>query len=165
MLINRSLLKYGYSNFQLEILEYCEPSIIIEREQYYLDILKPEYNILQKANSSLGWLRPKHSEITKFKMRRSITPENLAKIKKHLARLNSIPFPPEIRSRISSGMARFNILTKSKKLIFTNTVNNEVIKFSSYRDAALKMKMSRNTISKHLANQKLYGNYKITLDE
>jgi hypothetical protein len=25
MLINKALLKYGYSNFTLEILEYCEP--------------------------------------------------------------------------------------------------------------------------------------------
>jgi len=30
----------------LEILEYCDPLNIISREQYYLDNLKPEYNIL-----------------------------------------------------------------------------------------------------------------------
>lgn len=45
MTINRALLKYGYSGFKLEILEYCEPSKCIEREQYYLDLLNPEYNI------------------------------------------------------------------------------------------------------------------------
>lgn len=59
MLINRALLKYGYSNFYLEILEYCISSVLIEREQYYLDLLKPEYNILSKAGSRLG---SKHSE-------------------------------------------------------------------------------------------------------
>lgn len=32
-----ALLKYGYSAFRLEILEYCEPSQTIVREQYYLD--------------------------------------------------------------------------------------------------------------------------------
>jgi len=45
IIIYRALLKYGYSNFSLHILEYCEPSILIKREQYYINLLKPEYNI------------------------------------------------------------------------------------------------------------------------
>jgi group I intron endonuclease len=49
--INNALLKYGYSNFTLEILEYCDPSEAISREQYYLDSLNPEYNILLTAGS------------------------------------------------------------------------------------------------------------------
>lgn len=53
------MLKYGYSKFNLEIIEYCEPEKCIEREQYYLDNLKPEYNILLKAGSPLGY---KHSK-------------------------------------------------------------------------------------------------------
>ena len=27
----------GYSNFTLEILEFCEPSVLLKREQHYLD--------------------------------------------------------------------------------------------------------------------------------
>ena len=68
--INQALFKYGYSNFSLGILEYCSvPDKIIEREQFYLNLLKPEYNILQIAGSSLGY---KHSEetITKLKGRK-----------------------------------------------------------------------------------------------
>jgi group I intron endonuclease len=65
MVINRALLKYGYSNFTLEIIEYCEPSNVIAREQFYLDLLKPEYNILVKAGSNLGF---KHTEETKQKI-------------------------------------------------------------------------------------------------
>jgi group I intron endonuclease len=64
-LIYRSILKYGYSNFSLDILEYCESSLCISREQYYLDLLKPEYNILKIANSRLG---SKQSEATKIKI-------------------------------------------------------------------------------------------------
>ena len=59
-------MKYGYSNFTLEILEYCDSSETIKREQYYLDTFKPEYNILPVAGSSLGH---KHSEETKAKLR------------------------------------------------------------------------------------------------
>ena len=58
--IYRSLIKNGYSNFKLEILEYCDKSIVIAREQYYIDRLKPEYNISLIAGASMGGR--KHSE-------------------------------------------------------------------------------------------------------
>src|SRR5579871_6880822 len=60
------LLKYGYSKFTLEILEYCEPENVVSREQYYIDLLKPEYNILKITGSSLGF---KHAEETLAKFR------------------------------------------------------------------------------------------------
>jgi len=47
IIIYRALLKYGYSNFSLEILEYCGSNVLKKREQYYINILKPEYNILK----------------------------------------------------------------------------------------------------------------------
>lgn len=40
------ILKNDYSNFSLEILEYCYIDQLIYREQYYLNLLNPEYNIL-----------------------------------------------------------------------------------------------------------------------
>jgi hypothetical protein len=73
MVINKALLKYGYSKFKLEILEYCEPKDLARKEQYYMDILNPEYNLLKTAYSSLGY---KH------------TKDSLEKIKKQLAILN-----------------------------------------------------------------------------
>jgi len=54
--ISRALIKYDYVNFRLDILEYCENSKdkLLEREQYYIDTLKPIYNIEKKAGSSAG---------------------------------------------------------------------------------------------------------------
>jgi group I intron endonuclease len=55
MAINKGLLKYGFSNFSLEILEYCEVENLIEREKYYFNLLKPEYNIaLEPGSPSRG---------------------------------------------------------------------------------------------------------------
>ena len=54
LIISRALIKYGYSNFSLTILEYCEKSELQEREQFYLDSLGPVYNILKIAGSSSG---------------------------------------------------------------------------------------------------------------
>jgi group I intron endonuclease len=64
-MIYRALLNNGYSNFSLAIIEYCEPENCLEREQYYIDLLNPEYNILKIAGSSLGH---KHSQETRANM-------------------------------------------------------------------------------------------------
>jgi group I intron endonuclease len=52
--IYKAFLKYDYSNFQVIILEYCEPSNLIKIEQKYIDLHKPEYNLLTLAGSRLG---------------------------------------------------------------------------------------------------------------
>lgn len=52
--IYRAIIKYGYNNFTLDILEYCEPDVVLKREQFYIDKYKPEYNILKIAGSRLG---------------------------------------------------------------------------------------------------------------
>ncbi len=65
MYICRALLKHGYSNFSLAILEYCEPEQCLEREDFYLSCFPHEYNILPKAGSSSGY---KHREDSKAKI-------------------------------------------------------------------------------------------------
>lgn len=64
-LIYSAIFKYGYSNFQLEILEYCTPENAISREQYYIGLLNPNYNLDSIAGSRLGSL---HSEESRLKM-------------------------------------------------------------------------------------------------
>jgi len=64
-IISRALIKYGYSNFSMTILEYCDKSDLLVREQYYFDKFNPQYNILKIAGSSQDF---KHSEDTKLKM-------------------------------------------------------------------------------------------------
>jgi len=39
-LIYLAIIKFGHYNFTLEILEYCESADVLEREQYYLNLLK-----------------------------------------------------------------------------------------------------------------------------
>lgn len=114
------MLKYGYSSFSLEILEYCESSELINREQYYLGLLNPEYNILQEAGSRLGFkhlLETKakmsearkgktHSEETKAKLSaaalgRKLSEETIAKMSEaHNGKIRS----EETKSKISEAM-------------------------------------------------------------
>ena len=57
--------KYGKDNLVFEILEECSPENCIEREQFYLDTLKPKYNIRIIAKNNFGI---KHSNKTRKKL-------------------------------------------------------------------------------------------------
>ena len=68
-MISRAISKYGWNNFLFEIIEYCEKEILIEREQFYLDMYQPfkennGYNILKNCSLN-GWFGHKHTEETK----------------------------------------------------------------------------------------------------
>lgn len=67
--LQRAYNKYGKENFDFLILEYCEAVKLLEREQYYIDTLNPEYNICKTVGNCLG---VKHSEETITKRTQSI---------------------------------------------------------------------------------------------
>jgi group I intron endonuclease len=66
IILQRAWNKYGIANFKFEILEECASEKCIEREQYYINTLKPEYNIDPTAGSPRG---RKYSEEYKNKIR------------------------------------------------------------------------------------------------
>lgn len=65
------------------LLDFVNPTKIelMAREQYWIDLLKPPYNILKKADNSLGF---KHSEKTKKLLK------GLATGRKHTAETKSL---------------------------------------------------------------------------
>ena len=87
MPINVALLKYGYTNFSLTILEICDKDSLMSREKHFFEVYSPEYNILKTPGSpsrGSGWT---HSEATIENMRRAAaktfkSPEFLAKLSK-----------------------------------------------------------------------------------
>jgi group I intron endonuclease len=64
--ILRALLKYSLNDWIFIILETCQSSVVLDREQYWLDFLEPEYNLSKEAGSTLG---VNLSEETKAKLR------------------------------------------------------------------------------------------------
>lgn len=134
MIIYKALLAYGYENFTLEILEYCEPASILEREQYYLDTLNPEYNILKVAGSSLGY---KHSEEVLLKMRGRIASED-ARFK----------------------MSEKN--HKRQAVIVIDNQKGVSTKFTTMKEAGIFLNISTTMIGKYLKSNKLFkGIYSI----
>lgn len=142
-MIYKALLKYGYSSFRLEILEYCDPSVLISREQYYLDNLNPPYNILKIAGSLTGF---RHSEATIELMRAS----KLGRARTEDAKL-----------KIAAGSAQ------ARPAIVTNNNTGEITEFTSARKASEFIGKHHSYIAKCLKNHKFYKGeeYTITVKE
>lgn len=158
--IHNALLKYGFDNFSLEILEYCEQGVYpVTREQYYFGLLKPEYNILEIAGSSLGF---KHSDETLefFKNSRKVseaTRNNLSlaatgriltedeKNKISIAR-KGIKLSDETRAKISAATTALIGVSVTVKDINTTLE----VEYASLTDAAKAIAVSRTAVKKAL---------------
>lgn len=160
MLIYKALLAYGFDGFTLEILEYCEPSDLIKREQYYINLLKPEYNILKIAGSVLG---VKRSEETKVKLRMaalSRTEEALIKNKEHLKRLNSSEKQKKHLANLNASLE--HIAITAKPVVGLDTITGETIEFRSMTQAAKHFSVHTESIRRDIkANKLLLNKYKI----
>ena len=170
--IHAALLKYGYENFKLEILEYCKADELVVREQYYLDLIKPEYNILTNAYSLLGY---KHSpeNIAKFKLKKISQEHKDILSLTHLGKVVS----QETRDKLSlattnykknnllSSEALANIKAKTTEregvpVSLLNTQNNEKINFPTLTQAGeylgVKRQAIRNAINRGSLIKGLY---------
>lgn len=172
-LICRALLKYGYSGFSLDILEICDISVLIQREQFYIDLLKPEYNILQVAGSLFGY---KHTQESLDKMRDialNRSEETKAKLReKALGRTYNHTEETKIKLReiglgrthtdetklklkvIQSNRASHPVKGKSVRVEDTLTSQSNI--YDSLRQAAEKLNSNHVSIRNYLDKGKLY---------
>jgi group I intron endonuclease len=156
MLINKALLKYGYSRFSLEVLEYCDKEQLILREQFYIDNIKPEYNLSPTAGSSLGLKRSEetprgqklslamkgksHFEISKLKISDSQKGEN-----NHM-------FGKTHSEETKNKLSRINGTS-----IFVYNLQAEFVdSFTSIKKAANHFKASQATIVKYALSEKIF---------
>jgi group I intron endonuclease len=162
MVINRALKKYSHSKFSLEILEYCAQSDVIAREQYYFDLLNPEYNVLQVAGSSLGF---KHSEETLKKFReRKYSEETRAKLseahkgkplsEKALEKLRGRKFSEETKAKMrASALCRLNHNRGQPMTVFDKETN-ETYAFDKMSELSKMFGVSLQYFSKNLGKGK-----------
>lgn len=179
-LISRALLKHGYSKFELDILEICDPSIVIEREQYYIDILKPDYNILQVAGSLFGY---KHTEESLAKMKQiALNRSDETKAKLREAALGkTYNHTEETKMKLRNAILgkkhteetreKLRIIHSNRvkhpvpgiKIKVNDTQTKKVFLYDSLRFAATKLNSNHKTISNYLQNGKLlHDRYKLS---
>lgn len=185
--ICNALLKYGHSNFTLEILEYCPISKLIEREQYYLDLLKPEYNIATIAYSTLGY---KHSAETIALLKKKMTREVLELLKQkkispeHKEILSLIHkgkvVSEETRKKLAIATTRYkknnplsaealaNIKAKTTEregvaVMILNTETNETWDFTNQTEAGEFLGITRQAVYNAIKRASIIkGTYRIT---
>jgi len=157
-IICKSLLKNGYSEFSLEILEYCNKEDTIKREQFYLDSLNPEYNILKTAGSLLGF---KHSEEAKAKIRLALTKRKLSDITKSKQRAARLGFKhsDEVKAKLKEHLTNLNknILRFAKKKGIKVTILDLETKitteYDSIRKAAEGIGSAQNVLLRYEKSQ------------
>lgn len=167
-LIYSAILKYGLKNFQVEILEYCAAENAISREQFYLYLLKPKYNILTTAGSRLGYV---HSEEARVKMSNSAKGRKFSEETKKLFSIakkgvNNPNFgkthSKETRALITLAKSGKSVLSESMKskmsvdrgtsLRVLDLITNETSVYPSITKAAEGLGVSQAAISKRFKN-------------
>jgi len=172
--IDLALMKYGHNNFTLEILEYCTKDNILEREQLYLDKYEPEYNVLKKAGSLLGY---KHSEETLEKLRAKIVSDETKKLISSIHSGKDVS--QETRDKLSAAITKYknnNSLSietieklRAKRIereevavTVINIETKEEVNFTNQTEAGLYLKVTRQAIYNAIKRNKLIdGKYKI----
>lgn len=110
--------KYGEENFSFEIIDVTSDiTTLIEREQHWMDLLSPKYNIRKKAESNLGL---KHSEESKQKIKdanigKTISEETLERIREAIKVRKLPPFTEERREKSRQNITKYNKSTEHRK--------------------------------------------------
>lgn len=138
--IDRALLKYGFSNFTLEILEYSDKDNVLKREQYYMDLVKPQYNIVEIAGSTLGY---KH------------TPESLAKMRDFV-------LSGEVRDRKALSTVNATV-ARTITILVENMETKVKQQYTSLTEVGYALGVSKASVSQALINDRLIKKtYRIT---
>src|SRR5262249_21643840 len=102
--LQRACYLYGFDAFRFDILEYVESlEDLLTREQYYIDSLRPQYNIAPSAGSSRGIkLTPEHkAKLSAAHTGKKLSPEHVAKLN---AANRGRKRSPEARARMSASL-------------------------------------------------------------
>jgi len=178
MPIYKALLKYGHSNFIFDIIEFCEPKDAIQREQFYLDHFDFDYNVLEKANSSLGYKHTKQT-LAKLKGRKNLLgyKHNLETINKlrenQLNKKHSVENLNKMREiwaerKLNSSSLNLNetqnvqfkankIKIKGKIVVVTNIDTNLSTEYISISEAALSLNITRTTLRTYVKNKTVFN--------
>ena len=94
--LNQTAIKYGVDNLNMELLEKCSNEMLIQREQFWMDKLSPEYNSCRTATGP--------------------NTENRAKASTHMKRLNQLPWTKERRLAAKERLIKSELWKLNKPL-------------------------------------------------
>ncbi len=175
MHICSALLEYGYSSFSLEILEYCAREDCITREDYYITLLKPEYNVAIYASAPM--LGRYHSADTKKLLsainkgvarseeaKRSISEGSKGRIhteatKKKISATklaSKTKLSEETKEKISEKLRGKMRVVKRIPVEVLNKNTGETTIYATGKEAAIALSCSASTVSIYIKSGKLF---------
>ena len=137
------MLKHGHKEFRFEILEYCPVEELLKREQFYFDELKPEYNILKIAGSTLGY---RHREASKILIGLASKTRVVSEVTREL-RSKSL-LGQKLSKQHLENMSLNNILKQS--ICLTNIGTGKTMEFPSMTAAGKYLGTSRTQVRNYL---------------
>lgn len=167
--------KYGINKASFSVLEYVEIDKLIEREQFFINSMKPSLNICNVASSSLGY---KHTDEAKKKMSKSgkglqrslgrvMSEKTKRKISKK-AKKRGIPkecLEASIKANTGSAHSKERVMKRIKKQIKLNY--KEVLEIRgllkegnlTQKEIGKKYSVSQRVISRIKNNVGIYGTF------
>lgn len=71
--LQNSYNKYGKNNFQFDVLEYCEESLLPSKEMYYIELYKNNYNIIQSIDNRQDFPQEMKDKMKQSKIHKGLT--------------------------------------------------------------------------------------------
>jgi len=171
--IVRAILKYGMGNFALLILDFTEKEDTLTREQYWIDELKPEYNILTQAENSKGY---KHSPESIEKMKqKALGRKHSEEVRKAMSENrkgeNSSFFgkthSEETKAKFREiALSRTKLHRSGKSVEVLDLQTNQTVIYNSMRDAVKALNTHLSTLFRREKNgitKPFRGRYVITI--
>lgn len=180
--------KYGEDQFVFEILEYCEKSETLTREQWYLDNYRPEYNISPTAENNFGTTRTEemkakisgennpffgktHTEESRLKMSAALTGAKHPFFGKHRPEETKQKIIETTTGKPKSESHRLNIILShigkhlgsdnpnAKRVAQIDLETNEIIQiFDCIKDAAFSTGTNQSKITDVCRGRRKYTN-------
>ena len=140
--------KYGNNSFEFSILEIIPEELftkefLLSREQYYIDSVNPEYNILKTAGSTLGYT---HTEETKVKISSSM--KGVKKSEDHAKNIKE----SQIGKTLSEDHKRkLSIAAKNRtKQGHVTKIRVDDVEYNSIKEASELLNIKYNTLKQRL---------------
>lgn len=190
--LQNSYNKYGKDNFEFNILEYCEESLLPTKEMYYIELYKSNYNIIQSIDNRQNFPQEMKDKMKQSKINKGLTVSiysyniNTQEIIKWdsikecstTLKLNRRAIQNVLKNKCSqykgfkfSFDLNFNKYqkstnqTKNKTLVY-DTNNNLLYTFESVTKASKELQINRVTIRQAFNENRICKNkYKFIIEE
>lgn len=157
--LQRCFNKYGEESLEVSILEFNNRCLkeLIPREQYYIDKLNPELNMLRIAGSPLGFKMP---ESAKQAISKALKGKSKSEEHRRNTSLGKLGSKASLETRIKMSISANGGVPK-RPIIRVNLETNEEVYFNSVNDCVRQSTVSGSTIRRDLNNKSLkYNGFK-----